>query len=75
MSGMNEGKLTVFGDTCVDYVDNKEVAIKSHSEIDHNGFPKLFPIPHNISVLVSILGSKDPTNRVNTPQNIIPCTT
>ena len=26
---MNEGKLNVFGDTCVDYVDNKEDAVKN----------------------------------------------
>ena len=50
MSGMNEGKLNVFGDTCVDYVDNV-VAIKSHGNIDHDGFVKLSSIQNNIHVL------------------------
>ena len=50
MSRMNEGKLDVFGDTCIDYADNIDV-LESHNAIAHGGFLKLSASQNNISVL------------------------
>jgi hypothetical protein len=70
MSGINEGKKNVFGDTV--NVDNVDNVVKSLS-IDHIGFVQLFPNHHNIvsDISYSIGSSKDLPNGVNIPQNII----
>ena len=73
MSRMNEGELTVFGDTCVDCidnVDNVEIVIESRKNIDHDGTLKLSSIQRNISVL-SISGSRKVTKGINNTENII----
>jgi len=70
MSGINEGKKNVFGDTV--NVDNVDNVVKSLS-IDHIGFVQLFPNHHNIvsDLFYSIGSSKDLPNGINRPQNII----